>query len=299
MEETPILYALRQEVLHLGDASLEVAVLNNRARVIIYADAMLSLGRSPRASGGIGLSAEMPAILRAKNLKPFIPNSLHQAPIFYRFRPKNRRVRGGVAVGISAEAYADVCQTYRSALDAGALYKSQEVTGQYARVRHNAFAKLGIVKAVDLAVGYSEGAEADQALLRRFVMEQPRPWERRFHSAFYEALFTLLGWHFDANNNRRPPFVGRFTADYVYACFPKGTLSEIRARKGRAGKKGTAHHQWLTTDRGLAFLNQHLHDLELLMRISPSFAVFRDHFERAFGEQCELAIDYRARPRAA
>lgn len=94
-------FATHDGPLHLGEAVIQSAVLNDKRRVLTQSDVMRALGRARQAKGRSYYDGDvnLPVFLTAKNLKPFIPNELYVTSSQIEFRRKG----GGKAFGYPAE----------------------------------------------------------------------------------------------------------------------------------------------------------------------------------------------------
>ena len=119
-------------------------------------------------------------------------------------------------------------------------------------------------------------------ILEKFIAKELQPWTLTFPNKFYEEICRLRGWD-DILSVRRPSVVGRITNDVVYERLAPGVLVELREKNPvlPEGYRAQRHHQWLTPDLGHPKLRQHLADVMLLMKISPSWNVFKRHLDMA------------------
>ncbi len=152
-----------------------------------------------------------------------------------------------------------------------------------------AFAKVGIIALIDEATGYqAERARKDKTELQRilaaYISPELMPWAKRFPDEFYEQLFRLREWQYQPVSVRKPRVVGKITSQLVYEKLPPGVLEELRAKNpaDEDGRRKHKHHEFLTEDVGHPHLKDHLLQVIMLMRISPSWKTFERLFARAF-----------------
>jgi P63C domain len=155
-----------------------------------------------------------------------------------------------------------------------------------------AFATIGIIALVDEATGYQAEREKDelQTMLAAYVAPEFLPWTKRFPPEFYEQIFRLRGWQYRPLNLKRPRLVGKLTSELVYEKLPDGLLEELRKKNpaDETGRRKRKHHQQLlTNDIGNPHLEKHLAVIITLMKISPNWRVFMNHFARAFPAKVE------------
>ena len=106
----PLPKATHEGTLIIGDMEIPCAVLDNGMRVLTQSGVMLALGRARQAKGRQYYDGDvnLPAFLTAKNLKPFIPNSLSVTSSQIEFRT----LSGARAFGYSADLLPAVCGVF-------------------------------------------------------------------------------------------------------------------------------------------------------------------------------------------
>jgi P63C domain len=287
--------ATHEGILHIGDAAIPCAVLEDGRRLLTQSGFMKALGRARQAKGRQYYDADvnMPAFLTAKNLKPFIPNNLAVTSTQVEFL----RVKGGKAFGYPAEILPKVCDVFLDADEAGALAHNQKHIAATAKMLMRGLAHVGIVALVDEATGYQEVRDrlALQAILDAYLRKELAAWAKRFPDEFYQQMFRLKGWQWRGMSVNRPSVVGRYTNDLVYERLAPGILEELRDRnpKDEKGQRLAKHHQWLTEDVGHPALAQHLHAVIGFMRASSTWESFYRMMQRAFpkkGHTIEVAL---------
>jgi addiction module HigA family antidote len=152
-------------------------------------------------------------------------------------------------------------------------------------------AKVGIAALIDEATGHQSRRhrEALQRLLSRYFKEEYAAWTKRFPDWFYEELFRLKGWQWNALSTKRPSIVGKVTKDIVYSRLEAGVLEELENRNPllEGGKRKTKHHQWLSDEVGHPALDTHFYALRGLMRASIDWRRFYHTLQLAFPKQSE------------
>jgi hypothetical protein len=291
--------ATHQGVIHIGDLTIDCAVLPDGRRVLSQRSLGRALGRgyggqdwkrSNQVADEDG-GGKLPFFLSAKTLRPFISSELlllASKPIQYQHSQG-----GGVAHGSDAVALPQICDVWLKARDAHQLSRSQEAVAQRADMLMRGLAHVGIVALVDEATGYQEvrDRQALQAILDKFLAKELAAWAKRFPDEFYKEIFRLRKWKW--NSLRRPGVVAAWTKDLVYARLAPGVLEELERRNPMtaSGRRATKHHQWLSDDVGHPALAQHLHAVIGLMRASDNWDGFKSLIDRAFpkrGSNMEL-----------
>jgi hypothetical protein len=205
--------------------------------------------------------------------------------------------RGGkVAFGYEATILQKICDIVLQARKADALNTKQlRIVAEQCEMLTRVFAKVGIIALIDEITGYKYIQDRDALfqILKAYVREELLPWVRTFPDEFYRQLFRLHNWAYNPQTVKRPSIIGKWTNKLIYEQLPEGILGELQRKNPRVYKRGRRyrHFQFLTEDIGNPHLRGHLQQVIVLMRISPNWRVFLQHFNRAFpkvGDQIEL-----------
>ena len=137
-------------------------------------------------------AANLPPIISAANLQPFIGDELREA--LARRYPYKVPGRGGfVAHGLRGELYPLICDVFLKARDARALLgKGQEEMAVAADILMRALAHTAIIALIDEATGFQtrRAVDALARILEAFVAKELQPYIRgTFQQDFYEHLF--------------------------------------------------------------------------------------------------------------
>ena len=124
--------------------------------------------------------------------------------------------------------------------------------------------------------------------LRKYVCSEPIPYQSRFPNSFFEAICRLYDI-VPSKGNRLPQFVGRFINKYVYSKFPHPELlpelqrlnPTVISRKGNPIRLNK-HHQFLTEEKGLSYLEKHISNVQAILSSSLSVDDFKQRFEMVF-----------------
>lgn len=266
--------------LNLGGKTVSCAVLSNGARVITQT-ALFDVFDRPRK--GEKRNENLPSIIGAKNLLPYVDDELKKLaePIHY------YSDSGAMKSGYNALLIPAVCDVYlRAADDPDIILESQKKTVAQANIIIRALAKIGITALVDEATGYQLDREANelQTLLSKYISEEFLKWQARFPRKYYEEIYRLYGWEYDALSFKHPKYLGKFTNEYVYGHLPEGVLEELRKKnpKNENGNRSRRHHQLLSGDIGIPHLEKHITKLITVMELSDDIDGFRDNFGRVF-----------------
>lgn len=269
--------------LSIGDLKVPCAVLQDGSRVISQKGFARAMGAStPTAINRRG-AGNLPVLLTAANLKPFIDSELEETakPIWYKGGPG----RGGY--GIRAEAVPKICDVWLKARDAGELRHNQVHLAKSADILVRALATVGILALVDEATGYQEvrDRKALQQILDRYIGKELAKWAKTFPEDFYQQIFRLRGWGYTQGSSKRPMLMAKLTADLVYSRLAPGVLEELRrlSPKDEKGRRKTKLFQRLTVDTGHPALKDHIAGLTFLAKShrESEWGTFYDAVNRA------------------
>lgn len=261
--------------LNIGSNVLDVAVLENGQRIITQNSVFKALGRPSR---GNARAINVPVFMDAANLQPFIGEDLRGVINKIDYVDKE----GKKGIGYDATILPLVCDLYLKAREEGAIkLPNQKATAQQAEILVRSLAKVGIIALVDEATGYQYEREKIelQAILKAFISDEIRDWQKTFELSFYKEIFRLWGIPFTAANiKRKPMFIGKLTNELVYKNMPKGylVLDKLKAKtpKTDGGNYRYRLHQSLTPEAGRTALIKVINSVEALASISDTKAKF-------------------------
>ena len=271
-------------------------IIPAESRVLSQQGYLESIGRARKAKGRHGArGVDNPApFLAAKNLSPFIPDTLRGSTTPIPFQPTTQ---GALAYGYLAISLPQVCEVYLKARDEGALLPSQQHIADRAEILIRGLAQVGIIALVDEATGYQRIREERSlaTILEKFIAKELQSWTRTFPYIFYEQIFRLKGWG-RAEGANPPSVVGHYTNDLVYERLAPGVLEELRRQNPTLpqGWRRNRHHQWFTPEYGHPRLKEHLEGVTALMRAAGSWDGFKRSLDRVYpkiGKTIPLAID--------
>lgn len=252
--------------LRIGNIVIQCAVLEDGTRLITQRGFAAAMGGSKPSSMTRRGAGNLPAIMNAANLKPFISEDLEVTATPVEFQMD----RGGRALGIKAIALPKMCKVWLKASKAGKLTKRQEKYAVNAEILYDGFGEIGIIALVDEATGYQEVRDrlALQEILDRYLQKEFAAWAKKFPDEFYKQIFRLRGWTWKGMKVNRPQCVANYTNDIVWSRLTPGILQELQSRNPvlENGRRKGLHTQLLTTDIGDPALAQHLYGVIGLMR---------------------------------
>lgn len=268
------------------------AVLDDDTRVISGSEFMRVMGiyrsgaLSTRRSDEDGV--HFPLYLAFKNLRPYVLEDTQlveslQNPIKY------REIGGSVAEGIEGRVLRRICSVWVRAQRAGVLGPSQEKVADKASQLLDALADVAIDALIDEATGHQRRRAHDalQKILSAYIAPELLPWQKRFPISFYEHLYRVMGWEYDASSTARTAYVGKLTNRLIYEKLPPGVLMELRRKNPTdpvSKRRKHKHHQLLTEDAGHPHLQNQITAVTTLLRATPAgkWKFFETLFNEAF-----------------
>lgn len=288
-----ILKATHEGTLSLGNAKLDVAVLENGQRIITHSGVFHAFDRTPRGNARL---IGIPAFMDANNLQPFIDSDLKALIEKVEYLDK----KGKVSQGFDANILHLVSDLYLRAREAGAITtKAQLDTAQKAEILVRSLAKVAITALIDEATGYQYERENDelQKILSKYISSELLSWQKTFPDTFYKEIFRLNGWEYTVQTiKKRPSVIGTWTNKVIYEQLPKGVLLELKKKtpKSQGGNYTARFFQSLTMDTGHPHLTAQLNQVIAIMRISDNWKEFMNNFNKMVDRkngQLELKLE--------
>lgn len=285
-------FAIDEGVAQFGNLEFRCAVLDDETRVIngtefmrvmgIYRSGALSTRRSDQDE------IYFPLHLAYKNLRPFILDDADlvealRVPIRY------RSVKGSIAEGIPALVLRRICSVWVRARNAGVLGSSQEKVADKAENLLNALADIAIISLIDEATGYQKRRAHDelQKILRAYIAPELLPYQSRFPLSYYEQIYRVMGWPYNAASTKRTAYIGKLTNKLIYDKLPPGVLPQLKRRNpvvGPSKRRKHKHFQFLTDTVGNVHLEKQIAAITTLLRATPdgNWQLFETLFNHAY-----------------
>ena len=295
-----VLKSLADGVLKIGDADLDVAVLEDGTRVITQNAVFRALGRDPRGNSRID---QIPAFMDAKNLQSLISSDLRTKIKRVPYLDENGKEKEGYSADLWAPGQSQVvgatwgdilplvADLYLKARDEGLLTPQQISTAQKAEILVRSLARIGITALVDEATGYQYERERNelQKILKAYISEELLKWEKRFPDEFYKEMFRLNGWDFTVSGiKKRPPIIGKWTNDLIYNELPMGVLQELKENT----PKHARYHQRLTPDIGQPNLMAQIYKVIGIMQSSDNMREMWERFKKIKAREQDENIEF-------
>ncbi|WP_440863011.1 P63C domain-containing protein [Symbiopectobacterium purcellii] len=227
-----------------------------------------------------GESGQLPYVLQATELQPYISDELRDAisePIVF------KNTSGvGAAYGLDATLLPELCEVWLAAEKDGALKQRHHLnTARKAEALYKALARVGAVALVDEATGYQKERERDELakLLEQFIAKEMRPWVRVYPPEFFEELCRLRGVPFKANM-RKPQYFGHLVNNITYDRMAPDLKAILKEERAKANKQGAKMHQFLSEGVGNEMLQKRFAGIVTLMKVCDSYDDFIELLER-------------------
>jgi hypothetical protein len=281
------------KTLQIGEAALECYVLDDGTRVLTQSTFLEALGRHRRANVRRERNAELPSILQAKAINPFISEDVRKKakPITFKLPG------GGRASGYNAELLPEVCEVYLKAREANALPHQQRHIAAQAEIIMRGLATVGIIALVDEATGYQDvrARDALAEILEEFIAKELQAYVQTFPGDFYSEMFRLRGLKYPPTSMQTPRYFGHLTNDVVYKRLAPGVLRELQTvtPKNKSGRRKHKYFQLLTQNMGYPKLREHLGSVVTLMKLSTDWDDFiqkLDQIHPRVGDTIQLPI---------
>ena len=275
---------------------MECAVLEDGSRVISQRGFARAMGASTPTGMNRRGAGDLPVLLTANNLMPFIDGDLKEAAKPKSYKPEHG---GSTAYGIAAECIPKICDVWLKARDAEALRHNQVHLARSAEMLMRGLAHVGIVALVDEATGYQRERAADALakILEAFIARELQPYLPTFPNDFYTELFRLRGLEYPRDSVKRPQYFGLLTNDIVYKRLAPGVLYELQKTvpRNEIGRPKAKYFQKLTSNIGYPKLREHLGGVVAIMKLSSDYQDFKHKLNRLFphyGETLPLPLEY-------
>lgn len=282
------LYSMYEGELHIGDKSINCAVLNNGTRVLTATAVFSAFDRPRKGKSSESYRADqMPSFLNANNLQPFVDEQLEGWTKLMSYKGKN----GQILSGYDARILRGICKVYIDANRAGALAKSQERFVAISETILYSLSDVGIIALVDEATGYDKVKTRAKDALQKFfeaaLLENAGRWVKTFPDKFFETIYRMRGWNWNGMSTH-PSVVGIWINDIVYSRIAPVLLEELRRLNPSVEGKGRKykHHQFLTEEVGHPKLKEHIEGVLAIARLSDyNWNRFMRFLDKAYPKQ--------------
>ena len=204
---------------------------------------------------------------------------------------------GRIAHGYEAEILSQMCDVLLDARAGGVLRQSQLHVAAAAELLMRGFAHVGIVALIDEATGFQAERARDELhrILEQYISKELLPWTKKFPDEFFEEIYRVHGWKYQAGQTQSPGYVGMFINRFVYEQLPDGVLEELRRKTPPVnGHRKHKHFQLLTAHTGNPHLDRQIVATTTLLKVSDDKEVFKTNFRKAFpkrGDQEEFDFE--------
>lgn len=258
----------RCAVLDVNDEVVRVISGTEFMRVLgIYRSGALSTRRTEE--DGLWF----PLYLAHKNLREFILSDMKLVEAI-RNPLRYRQEGGSIAEGIPGHVLRRILSVWVRAHAAGQLGPSQIRVAETAKIILGGLADLAIDALIDEATGYQKRrAHNDlQALLKAYVLPEFQPYTTKFPASYYEQIYRVMGWPYDASSSARTAYIGKLTNRLIYEFLPPGVHDEIKRLNPvdpTTKRRRKKNYRLLTEGVGLSHLEKLIDSRITLLRASP------------------------------
>src|SRR5579863_1691583 len=277
IDNTKVPVAKWPGILRISEVEIPCYVLDDGRRVITRnaATAVLTDGK-----GGGNLES----YLIVEGLRGFLPPSFTDQMIDI-FVPGVSQSPQTRTMGISAEAYIEICRAYVAAHEANALKtERQKVIALKAAMFLAACAKVGLIAMIDEATGYQyeRASDALQFKLKLFLAEEMRKWEKTFHDQLWEQFGRLTNW--TGSIHSRPKYWGNLVMELIYEYLDADVAQWLRENAPKP-MKGQNYHQWMSQQYGLKKLIEHIWKIIGIASTCQTLDELRRKLHKIYGKQ--------------
>jgi len=281
-----LLNATNEGTINIGDLNLNVAVLEDKTRVITHTDVFRSLGRTPRGNARL---IGIPAFMDAKNLQPLINKDLKGLIKKIEYKDK----KGIIKNGFNALILPEVADLYLTAREQGVISSKQQLDTAYkAEILLRGLSRVGIIALVDEATGYQYKRDKDdlQVILGAYISEEVAKWQLTFTEDFYEQIFRLWKQTYNKQKQKRPAFFGTLTNKYIYEPIKDGVVLDSIKQKASDGDNKAKFHQYLTKEVGREHLKRQIIEVTALMSVCDTKEQFIEVFKKKYKKDYQQSL---------
>ncbi len=299
MKKQTKLKATHEGKIKIGQTILDVAVLNDKTRIISQSDLFKAFGRPMRGSRDTSdqhlrqnpeNASKLPALIDAKNLKPFISSDLMDVIKVVEYE----NLSGEICRGYDAIILPLICEVYITANEAKkhdgkpVLLAKQVANYVASKMLMRSLYKISIISLVDEATSfqYERAKDALQKFLDKFLLEERAKWIKTFPDEFFETIYKMKGWNWsEAASGQKPGVIGHYINDLIYSRIAPEVLRELQARNPvtEKGYRKYKHPQLIDPEFGHPKLKEHINSITLLGRASGyNWNAFQKLVNKAF-----------------
>src|ERR1700730_10886760 len=180
-----------------------------------------------------------------------------------------------IAEGIPGTVLRRILSVWVHADQTGVLGPSQKRVADRAQTLLDGLADTAIDALIDEATGYQKRPAHDalQKILAAYVRPEFRSYKSKFPISFYEQIYRVMGWPFDAASTARTAYVGKLTNSLIYEQLPPAVLDDLRRKNPTdpaTKRRKRKHFQFLTEDVGNPHVDKQITAVTTLLRATPN-----------------------------
>lgn len=280
---------VNESTFYIGESELIGSVLNDGRRVIKDTSLFNILDRTRKGESRID---GFPPIIGSKTLANLLLESNPQ--YLEQIMPIDvAQFNGVTGKWYDAQTITIICDLYMEAEKLNLISSNQKHVLEKSKILLRSLAKVGVTALIDEATNYQDirGKDELQLLLEQFIAEELRPYSKEFKSEYFEQIFRLYNVPYDPTTTKRPLYFSKFTRKYVYNLLPPNVWEEIDKQNpilesNKYFKKRKHHiHRYLSEDKGVRYLREHLESLIPVMKLSKNMDEFKVNFENVYSDK--------------
>lgn len=282
--------AIHTGKLEIASHIIDCAVLENGTRLLTQQTLLNAFGHTTKHRGRgsktrPSLLHGLPPFLAAANLQSFLTTEARALTNLIVFRGAEGKV-----YGYDARLLPAICEVYQQAAVADHLQsEEQQTVASLCSSLSHVLAQEDMLALVDEASGYQQQQEiqALRAILADYVSEALRPWLPRFPDEFFQQMYRLYHWHYQADLVDRARYIGRFLHTWVHEQLPPEVIEALITLQGKSllDEKVAGLYKLLpfvSGPTGIPDLDKQFTMLIVLMRISTNKQELETHLESVF-----------------
>lgn len=271
-ENEKLLVATHEGKLHIGNAVIDCAVLDNGQRVLTTRGVYRAIGKSRDKEYGYKETAnggKLPVFWVPDNLKPFVDKDFLMAGNSIEFVTK----RGLTAYGFEATVLPEICKLYIKGMQNGVLRKNQMEIAENCVALRDALVNVAIVTLVDSVTCYMKEQPDGYVneILTHILVRKKEKWVKTYRPRFYQELYRIFGFDVRRSQERRKPkIIGKITNEIIYKRILPGVMEELKRLVPRNEHGNLVHkyHQHFSEGDGRRLLNEHIAGVISIMILS-------------------------------
>ncbi len=272
--------------LKIFDMEMDSFILEDGTPMLSLTAMTKALGRPIRWSR----SEDLPAVLDAQNLQPFIREDLKQKliPLEYGHWMKKLLL-------YDADILPMICNVYLEARQIPWLLTAkQQLVAHKCEILLMAFARVGIRALIYEQLGYEKMKHPDafRMLIESYLSEEVRKWSKEFPDELFVQMDRIYGNAATTSRNR-PLYYAKFIRKYIYDPIEWGKILEVLDEKNPSDDKWhrtNRHHTLLNEQKWLQVLRSQIRQVIWALKISSNKGLFERNYKKLMWENYQPSL---------